>query len=81
MRRVDIATLPFQDRLDLTQGMVVIGRGVRDDAIGGCEDLEVAHVGVVRGEEHADVARDAREDHATDPEGLEQRVERGIEEA
>ena len=61
--------------------MVVVGLSVRDNAIGGCENLELAHVGIVRGEEDADVARDARQNHATDPERLELRVERRIEEA
>jgi hypothetical protein len=39
---------PLEHGLNLAQGMIVIGRSVRDDAISGREELKVAHVGVVR---------------------------------
>src|SRR5947209_3226031 len=43
--------------------------------------MEVAHVGVVRGEEHADVAGESGENERLDAEVVEQYVERGGEEA
>ena len=79
-RRRD-GNVSLEDRLNLTQCVVVVGRGIRDDAISGDVDAHAAHVGIVGGEEHADVACDARHDHATDPQGLQQRVEGSIEKA
>ena len=55
-RRGDVA---LEDDGDLSKGMVVISRRVRDNAVAGRENLEVAHIRVVRREEDADVARDA----------------------
>ena len=45
----------FRDVLDLSEGIVVVGGRVEDDAIGGREDPEVAHVRIVGGEQHANV--------------------------
>ena len=56
-------------------------RRVGHDAVGRGEDLQAAHVGVVGGEQHADVAGDAGHDDAADLQVVEQRVERGGEEA
>jgi len=60
---------------------MVVGGCVRHDAIARREQLEVAHVGIVGGEEDADVARDSRQNHTADAERLEQRIERRAEEA
>ena len=61
--------------------MIVVCGGVRDDAIRRCEDLQIAHIGIIGGEEDADVAGDARQDHAPDTKRVQQSIERGIEEA
>src|SRR5688572_5614363 len=43
--------VPLQDRFDLPQRVLVVAGGVRHDAVGGREDLQPAHVGVVGGEQ------------------------------
>ena len=50
-------------------------------AVGRREDAQAAHVGVVGGEQHADVAGDAGDDDAADLQIVEQRLERGVVEA
>src|SRR5688572_2870876 len=55
----------LQDESYLAKCRLVVGGSVGDDAIGRRVDTQAAHVSVVRREEHADVAGDAGEDHAT----------------
>ena len=62
----------------LSQRPVVLRGGVRDDAVGRGVDPEAAHVGVVGGEQHADVSGDAGDDDAADAQIFEQRLERRI---
>jgi hypothetical protein len=38
-------------------------------------------VGIIGREEHADIARHARENHASDAQGFEQRIQGGVEES
>jgi hypothetical protein len=41
--------------------------------------VRVAHVGVIRREQDADVARDARQDHSPNTNRLDERVESGVQ--
>src|SRR5690606_30730956 len=77
-RRLGYVSL--EDRGDLAKRIVIVVIGVRDDAVGGREQFEAAHVGIVRGEQHADVAGNPRQNQAADAECLEQGVERRAEE-
>src|SRR5688572_22818689 len=58
----------LQHRLNLLQRMIIFFDGVRDGAVGGNDQVIVAHVGVVRAEEDADVPGDAGEDERARPE-------------
>jgi len=53
-----IGDVAFEHGRDLSQRVVVVGGRIRHDAVGRSEQLEIAHVGIVGGEEGADVARD-----------------------
>src|SRR5690606_25122746 len=63
------------DALEVAQRVVVVVRGLRGDAVARHEQVEVAHVGVMRGKEDAEVARDAREHETTDAEVREQHLQ------
>src|SRR5205085_4980641 len=50
--------ISFHHRFDLLERLLVVRGRVGDDAVGGNVDPEISHVGIIRGEEHADIARD-----------------------
>ena len=71
-----LAYICLEDRFHLPEGPVILLGGVRGDAVGGDEDLEIAQISVIRREKNANVARHAGEDEAFDAEVAEKRVER-----
>ncbi len=70
-----------QESLHVLAGGVVEAGGLGRDAILGHPELEVAHVSVVGGVEHAEVAGEAGEDDLARAEIVEQEFERGGVEA
>ena len=60
--------------------MIVLGGCIGDDAVCGRENLQIPHVRIIGGEEHADIASDAGHDDASNLQRPQQRVERRVEE-
>ena len=75
MRSVDGVTLPFIMVLICCNACSFSATVLETMQSAGAQNLQFAHVGIVGGEQHADIAGDARQNHPASAEAFQQCIQ------